>query len=92
MVLTLTPDLTNGGAVWRDQGCAACHGEDGKGTVIGSDLTLAFTAKSDLELVDVIYYGGTTNPAMAPFGGPGKLMDQELADLYGYIKSTFGGM
>ena len=94
-ILALTPDLTNGGTVWRDQSCETCHGPDGKGVpALGSDLTIALMTKSDLELVDIIYYGATPegNPLMVAFGGPmGSLTDQQVADVYGYIKSTFGG-
>jgi len=94
-ILALVPNLDSGGAAWRDQACETCHGPDGKGVpALGSDLTVALATKSELNIVDVIYYGAPPegNPLMVAFGGPnGSLTDQQVADVFGYIKATFGG-
>lgn len=82
----LTGSVSSGEALYAST-CASCHGADGKG-LAGSGPALDEPAKNDSaqELIGVIV-NGRPNTAMGAYG---YRTDQQLADLYAYIKATFG--
>jgi mono/diheme cytochrome c family protein len=91
-VLALEPSLTNGGAVY-DMSCASCHGGEGEGG-IGTSFVQAFNELHDqggsweAELrawVLTILDGEGTMPAWR-----GELSEQEVADVVGYVHTTWG--
>lgn len=69
------------------QTCADCHGPDGAGTASGVDLHGPAKNKAAAEIIETII-SGKANTAMIPYGNT--YSDQQIADLYAYIKSTFG--
>lgn len=85
-IAAMSGNVTNGKTLY-DANCSSCHGTDGKG-ITGSGADLVGPAKND-SAADVI--GTIIN------GKPGTTMlsyatqtDQVIADLYTYIKATFG--
>lgn len=83
-VAALTPVQANGKSVY-DASCASCHGADGRGLPSsGADLTVHVYDHSPYEFLDKIIEG-VPKTAMASFAA---LEDQQLADVFGYIKNT----
>jgi mono/diheme cytochrome c family protein len=79
---TKAGDTTNGKRLFEKDGCYQCHGYVGQGGVAGARL-----AQTRLPLIAFTAY--VRNPAsggMPPYRA--KVMsDQELADVYAYIKT-----
>lgn len=85
-IAKMTGSATSGATLYT-QTCADCHGADGKGTTSGVDLREP--AKSD-EATEVIatIINGKANTSMTAYGNT--YTDQQVADLYAYLKATFG--
>jgi len=79
---TPTGDAQNGKRLFQRNGCYQCHGWGGQGGAAGARL-------AQFKLSQVAFMAYVRNPA--PGGMPpyrAKIMsDQELADVYAYIKS-----
>lgn len=90
-ILALTPDVTNGQALYGDE-CSLCHSADGTGG-IGTNFVAELAEHADEldeekeEWTGVVLDGidGTT---MAAYSA--NYTDQEIADIMGYIFETFG--
>lgn len=91
-VLALTGSAANGKTVYSSM-CASCHGVDGKGgttrkadggvgEVYPSLVEKAASLKSDVFLNDVI--NGVPGTSMVSYSS---LTDQQLADVYAYVKT-----
>jgi mono/diheme cytochrome c family protein len=79
---TKAPDTANGKRLFERNGCYQCHGYLGQGGVAGARL-----AQTRLTLLT--FTAILRNPAsggMPPFR-PKVMSDQEVADVYGYIKT-----
>ncbi len=78
----LTGDVEKGRAIFVKNACYQCHGYLGQGTIAGARLM-------QTKLSQAGFIGFVRNPppsSMPPFRA--KIMsDQELADVYAYIKS-----
>lgn len=79
--------VVSSGETLYTQTCADCHGADGAGTQSGVDLHEPAKNDSAVEVLETII-NGKANTAMIPYGNT--YTDQQLADLYAYIKATFG--
>lgn len=85
VILTLDASSTDGALVYEER-CASCHGLSGGG-IIGPPLRLeAMERYTDEELIELILFGQAAMPGFAA-----TLSDQEVADVYMYLRSTFGG-
>ena len=76
-VLALSSDLENGKTTYGTN-CAACHGADGGGTSLGSNIKSENNAS---DLLQVVLEGKDTMRSYAD------LSDQELADVTAYAQS-----
>lgn len=85
-IVKLTGSASNGAALYT-QTCATCHGADGKGTSSGVDLHEPAKNDEPTEVVETIL-NGRSNTAMTAYANT--YSDQQVADLYAYIKGTFG--
>jgi mono/diheme cytochrome c family protein len=85
-IAALTGSVTAGGTSFANRGCAACHGANGAGTGSGVALQEPLKNDSKAEIIDVLLTG-IPGTSMASYSG---LEDQEIADLYAYMKSEFG--
>jgi len=85
-IVKLTGDAANGGALFTSN-CATCHGADGKGTTSGVDLHAPAKNDSEEEIVSTIL-NGRSGTAMQPWAST--FSDQQIADLYAHIKTSFG--
>lgn len=83
-VAALTGAATSGKTVF-DTNCASCHGADGKGTASSSNKDVTATVKTQ-KAADFIatILNGVMNTSMA---GYPQLSNQQLADVYAYIKT-----
>lgn len=80
-IQALTPDLTNGKAVYTAN-CASCHGTDGKGTGGSEKKNVASIAVSnEASAIDQVVSGGDGMPAYD------SLTNQQVADVIGYLAS-----
>jgi mono/diheme cytochrome c family protein len=72
-----------GGKASFDAYCAGCHGADGRGTSRGENIITPAAWYGEVAYLDAIIEGmvGTN---MGSYAG---LSDQQLADLYAYIRS-----
>ncbi|MFO0595143.1 MAG: cytochrome c [Myxococcaceae bacterium] len=84
-VAAMTGSVTAGQTLYMAQ-CASCHGTDGKGTASGVTLVDPAKTKMATALITVII-NGKKGTDMAAYGA---FTDQQIADLYAYIKQTFG--
>jgi mono/diheme cytochrome c family protein len=83
-VATLTGVAGTGKGVYTAN-CASCHGVDGKGTASAPGVDLTDHVKDHTEAVFLGFIiDGVKGTAMASYAS---LSDQQLADLYVYIKS-----
>lgn len=80
-ILALTGDATTGAEVFTSK-CSACHGADGSGTDSGPDLYAQAPGLSDTDLLDIMFNGTGSMPAVS-------LDDQEAADVLAYVQDTF---
>jgi mono/diheme cytochrome c family protein len=71
--------IENGRKAFLQHGCFSCHGYSGQG---GRGARLA---QSPIPLEAFAMYVRQPNRAMPPFGN--QVSDQELADIYAYLKS-----
>jgi mono/diheme cytochrome c family protein len=79
---TKTGDAANGQRLFEKDGCYQCHGHVGQGGVAGARL-------SQTKLPPIAFTAYVRNPpsgGMPPFRAK-VLTDQELADIYAYIKT-----
>jgi mono/diheme cytochrome c family protein len=79
---TKAGDIANGQRLFEKDGCYQCHGHVGQGGLAGARL-----AQTKLSLIAFTAF--VRNPAsggMPPFRAK-VLTDQELADIYAYIKT-----
>jgi mono/diheme cytochrome c family protein len=85
-IVKLTGDAVNGGVLFTNS-CATCHGADGKGTTSGVNLHEPAKNDSQEEIVSTILNGrpGTAMPAWG-----NTYSDQQIANLYAYVKTSFG--
>ncbi|MBM4378845.1 MAG: cytochrome c [Deltaproteobacteria bacterium] len=84
-VAALTGDVAAGQLQYENNGCSGCHGANGQGTYAGVALNGPMKSDSKVEIINVVLGGkGTNMPAF------GSLEDQAVADLYAYMKATFG--
>lgn len=66
--------------------CASCHGANGKGTASGVDLFEPVGSDPATEVIETIL-NGKTGTSMAAYKTV--LTNQQIADLYAYMKATF---
>ncbi len=86
-ILALTPNVIAGEALYGEYCSSSCHGVDGAGQGTGEDdLRAAFAMDTDEAILQVVI-DGRPRTAMAPFED---LTDQQLADIFGYVKSLVG--
>jgi mono/diheme cytochrome c family protein len=92
------PEMTAGGAIYRDQ-CSACHGLDGKGidrlfpAVANSSMARADDPTSVVRIVlrgarSVSTEKEPTAPGMPSYGW--QLNDSQVADVLTYIRNSWG--
>lgn len=79
----ITGSATQGKTSYESQ-CAACHGLDGKGTSGGSDLVNSVKTRTGEAFINAIIVG-VSGTSMSAYG---TLSDQEIANLYAYVKTT----
>lgn len=84
-IATITGTASAGASIYTAQ-CASCHGTDGKGTSSGVDLHAPAKSETQVKVLNTII-NGVTNTAMVSYGA---LTNQQLADLYAFIKANFG--
>jgi mono/diheme cytochrome c family protein len=93
-----TPEMTAGGAIYRDQ-CSACHGLDGKGidrlfpSVANSSMARADDPTSVIRIVlrgarSVATDKEPTAPGMPSYGW--QLNDGQVANVLTYIRNSWG--
>jgi cytochrome c oxidase subunit 2 len=85
-IVALTGSVSAGELVYQNNGCSGCHGAKGLGTASGPTLDEPLKNDGKAEIVEVLLDGVKGN-AMASYAS---LSDQQIADLYAYMKSTFG--
>jgi mono/diheme cytochrome c family protein len=85
-IAALTGSVAAGESSFANRGCAGCHGADGTGTSAGIALQGPLKSDPKEEIIDVLL-NGVSGTSMASYSG---LEDQEIADLYAYMKSEFG--
>jgi len=79
---TKAGDAANGKRLFRRDGCYQCHGYAGQGGLAGARL-------AQTKLTQAAFTAFVRNPApgsMPPYRAP-LISDQELADVYVYIKT-----
>jgi mono/diheme cytochrome c family protein len=97
-VSSTSPEMTAGGAIYRDQ-CSACHGLDGKGidrlfpAVANSSMARADDPTSVIRIVlrgarSVATDKEPTAPGMPSYGW--QLNDSQVADVLTYIRNSWG--
>lgn len=80
-IQALTPDLTNGKAVYAAN-CQSCHGTDGKGTGGTEKKNVAtLAATNQATAIGQVLVGGDGMSAYS------NLTDQQIADVIGYLAS-----
>jgi mono/diheme cytochrome c family protein len=79
-VKALTPDVDNGKAL-HETHCLTCHGADGRSGTSNKD-TVDYAVNNEGVFFDYVIDG---DPGMPGFGDT--FSDQELADVWGYVKS-----
>ena len=84
-IAALTGDVAAGQLQYENNGCSGCHGATGLGTSAGVALKEPLKNDSNVEIINVVL--GGKGQAMPAFGS---LEDQAIADLYAYMKATFG--
>ena len=82
--LVLAQDVANGKKIFLRDGCYECHGYDGQGTIQGARL-----APPVLNADGMIRYIRKPAGAMPAFTDK-VLSDQEVKDIYAYLKSLPG--
>jgi len=85
-IAALTGDVAAGQLVYENNGCSGCHGATGTGTSSGKSLTATLKNDPRADVLDTLL-NGVPNTAMGSYAS---LEDQQLADLYAYMKATFG--
>jgi mono/diheme cytochrome c family protein len=79
-------DPSQGAALWQTLECRQCHGDNAEGTERSMSVILAGTHISFEAFVDAVRRG----PAdMHPFS-EAQITDQQLADLYAWLRSLEG--
>jgi mono/diheme cytochrome c family protein len=84
------------GANLYAQSCAACHGDDGRGTIPGApDFTKkgGVLSKPASRLTDRLQNGFSSpgSPiSMPPRGGNPNLSNQDIRDIHAYLYKSFG--
>jgi mono/diheme cytochrome c family protein len=79
---TAAATVANGKRDFTSAGCVACHGAQGQGTAMGIQI-----APPPFELPALITYVRQPTGKMPPFA-PGAVSDQQLADIYAFLKSV----
>jgi mono/diheme cytochrome c family protein len=79
---TAAATVANGKRAFTSAGCVACHGAQGQGTAMGIQI-----APPPFELPALITYVRQPTGKMPPFA-PGAVSDQQLADIYAFLKSV----
>lgn len=86
-ILATEGDVVAGEEVFRnttnDQACTDCHGENGEGG-LGPDYQQVFAQKTDWQLMHTIIDGRGSMPAWGE-----TLSDEQLADLFSYLRENF---
>ena len=85
-IAALPGSVTAGQGSYANRGCSGCHGATGLGSGSNPDLHEPLKNDTKEEVIDVLL-NGVPNTAMSSYAG---LEDQELADIYAYMKSEFG--
>lgn len=84
-IAALTGTASAGQALYTST-CASCHGANGKGTGSGVDLFEPLKNDPATEVIETIL-NGKTGTSMAAYKTV--LTNQQIADLYAYMKATF---
>jgi mono/diheme cytochrome c family protein len=79
----LTGDAARGKAIFERDACYQCHGHLGQGTIAGARLM-----QTKLSQAGFIGFVRNPPPSSMPRFQAKILPDQELADIYAYIKSV----
>jgi len=79
----ITGSATQGKSTYDAQ-CGACHGSDGKGTSVGSSLVSSVKTRTGEAFINAIIVG-VSGTSMSAYG---TLSDQEIANLFAYVKTT----
>jgi len=78
----LTGDVEKGHAIFLKNGCYQCHGHIGQGTIAGARLM-----QTKLTQAGFIGFVRNPPPSSMPQFRAQVMPDQELADVYAYLKS-----
>jgi mono/diheme cytochrome c family protein len=78
----LAGDVDKGAAIFVKNGCYQCHGRIGQGTIAGARLM-----QTKLTQAGFIGFVRNPPPSSMPQFRVKSMSDQELADVYAYIKS-----
>jgi len=78
----LTGDVEKGHAIFVKNGCYQCHGHIGQGTIAGARLM-----QTKLTQAGFIGFVRNPPPSSMPQFRAQVMPDQELADVYAYLKS-----
>ena len=86
MIVSSSVSQKPGEAIFKAQGCSACHRIDGLGGIIGPDLTKVGSRRDKVWIEDQIRNPKTHNPRsiMPSFA---KLPDKDVKELSGYLSS-----
>jgi len=86
LVAPQSNDVARGTAAYRTR-CAACHGNDAKGTAAGADLTELWSAGSNDQAVFQVIRRGIPNSLKAHSFGP----DDEVRSIMAYLRTLNTG-
>ena len=83
-ILGMTGVATAGGATFAER-CTPCHGPGGEGSAVAPSLYERVPMRDDTTLLQVLINGRGQMPKWG-----GVFSDQELADLFAFLRATFG--
>lgn len=68
--------------------CMACHKVDGRGGMLGPDLTKVYTRYGGVEGIKAVLSGETAFPTMKPVFKDAKLTEKEIEDLAAFLEEV----
>jgi len=85
-IVALAGDVAAGQLVYENNACSGCHGATGTGGSAGPTLQEPLKNDGKAEIIDTLL-NGVPKTAMGSYAS---LTDQQLADVYAYMKTNFG--